>query len=75
MHIPDHSSAVAEANKFSSYSINKISVIRPSFPSDSHSRVLNPPDTRKVLQSLTSVSADEVRTVLFCRFHASSHLT
>ena len=36
-------------------------VILSSFPSDSHSRVLNPPDTRKVLQNLSCVTADEVR--------------
>ena len=46
---------------FSSFFINKISVIRSSFPSDSQSRVLNPPDTGKVLQNLSCVSADEVR--------------
>ena len=44
-----------------SFFINRISVIRSSFPSDSHSRVLNPPDTRKILQNLCCVSADEVR--------------
>ena len=61
MHLPDHSSIATLANTFSSFFINKISVIRSSFPSDSHSRVLNPPDTRKVLQNLGCVSADEVR--------------
>ena len=53
MHLPDHSSIATLANTFSSFSINKISVIC--------SRVLNPPDTRKVLQNLSCVSADEVR--------------
>ena len=57
MHRPDHSSIVALAKTFSSLFINKISVNLSSFPSDSHSCVLNPPDTRKVLQNLT----DEVR--------------
>ena len=61
MHIPDHSSVATLANTFSSFFIKKISVIRSSFFSDSHSRVLNPPDTRKVLQNLTCVSANEVR--------------
>ena len=59
MHLPDHSSVGALANTFSSLFSNKISVIRPSFPSDSHSHVLNPPDTRKALQNLTCVTADE----------------
>ena len=61
MHLPDHSSFVALVNTFSSFFVNKISVIRSSLPSDSHSRVLNPPDTRKVLQNLSCVSVDEVR--------------
>ena len=61
MHLPDHSSIVALANTFSSFFINKISFIHSSFPSDSHSRVLNPPDTRKVLQNISCVTADEVR--------------
>ena len=60
IHLPDHSSIATLANTFSSFFINKISVIRSSFPSDSHSRVLNPPDTRKVLQNLSCVSADVV---------------
>ena len=60
MHLPDHSSIVALANTFSSFFINKISIICSSFPSDSHLCVLNPPDTRKVLQNLTCVTADEV---------------
>ena len=42
------------------FSVTK-SLKSSSFPSDSHSRVLNPPDTRKVLQNLSCVSADEVR--------------
>ena len=40
--------------------INKISVVRSSFPSDSHSRVSSPPDTRNILQNLTCVTANEV---------------
>ena len=61
MPLPDHSSIDALVNTFSSFSINEISLIRSSFLSDSHSRVLNPPDTRKVLQNSTFVTADEVR--------------
>ena len=64
MHLPDHSSIAALAKTFSSFCINEISVIRSSFPSDSHSRVLNPPDTRKVLQNLSCVTADEVRHLI-----------
>ena len=60
IHLPDHSSIATLASTFSSFFMNKISVIRSSFPSDSHSRVLNPPDTRKVLQNPSCVSADEV---------------
>ena len=48
IHLPDHSSIATLANTFSLFFINKISVIRSSFPSYSHSRVLNPPETRKV---------------------------
>ena len=61
IHLPDHSFIATLANTFSSFFINTISVIRSSFPSDSHSRVLKPPDTRKVLQNLSCFSADEVR--------------
>ena len=61
IHLPDHSSIATLANTFSSCFSNKISIIHSSFfPSDSHSRVLNPPDTRKVLQNLSCVTADEV---------------
>ena len=59
MHLPNCSSIVALGITFSSFSINNIYVIRSSF-SDSHSRVLNPPDTKKVSQNLTCVTADEV---------------
>ena len=64
LHLPDHSSIVALVNTFSSFFINKISVIPSSFPSDSHSRVLNPPHTRKVLKNLTCVIADAVRHLI-----------
>ena len=64
MHLPDHSSIATLANTFCSFFSNKISVIRSAFPSDSHSRVLNPPDTRKVLQNLRCVTADEVRDLI-----------
>ena len=60
MHLPDYSSIVALANTFSSFFNNKIPAIHSSFPSDSHSRVLNPPDARKVLQNLTCFTANEV---------------
>ena len=60
MHLPDHFSIAPLTNTFSSFFINKISVSRTSFASDSHSRVLNPPDTRKVLQNLGCVTVDEV---------------
>ena len=42
------------------FSLVKISVIHSSFPSDSQSHVLNPPDKRKILQNLSCVAADEV---------------
>ena len=61
IHLPQHSSIGTLANTFSSFFINKISVIRSSFPSDLHFCVLNPPETRKLLQNLSCVSADEVR--------------
>ena len=61
LHLPDHSSITALANTFSSFFIDKISVTHSSFLPDLHSCVLNPPDTRKVLQNLTCVTADEVR--------------
>ena len=72
MHFPDHSSIVALAKSCSSFFINKIPVIWSSFPSDSHSRVLNPPDTWKVLQNLTCVTTDEVcRPVLLASCKSS----
>ena len=71
---PDHSSTATLANTFSSFYINKISVIRSSFPSDSHSRVLNPPYTRKVLQNLTNITADEMRRLVLRDLWKSSDL-
>ena len=64
MRFPDQSSIVALESTFSSYFINKISVIRSYFSSDSHSCMLNLPDTRKVLQNLTCVTNDEVRRLV-----------
>ena len=49
-------------------------VIRSSFPSDSHSRVMNPPDTRKVLQNLSCVTANEVRHLVLWALCKSSDL-
>ena len=66
MHLTHHSFIVALSKTFSSFFINKISVICSYFLADSHSHVLNPPDTRKVLQNLTFVTIDEVcRLVLW----------
>ena len=64
MHLPGHSSTVALANTFSPFSINKISVSLFSLPFDSHSCVLNPRETRKLLQNITSVTGDEVRRLV-----------
>ena len=61
MPLPDHSSIDAIANSFSSFFINKMSIIRSSFCSGSCPSVLKPPDTRTVLQDLTRVIGDEVR--------------
>ena len=61
-------------NTFSSFFINTISVIRSSFPSDLLSRVLNPPDTGKVLQNLSCVTADEVRHLVLRAPYKSSDL-
>ena len=54
LHLSDHSSIVALVNTFHSFFINRISVFHSSFRSDSHSSVLNPPDTRYII-------VDEVR--------------
>ena len=64
LYLPDHCSILALANTFRSFFIHKISVICSSSPSDSHSRVSNNPDTRKVLQNLTCVTANEVRRLV-----------
>ena len=58
IHLPDHSSIAHFCKHYQLVFINEISVIRSSFP---YSRVLYPPDTRKVLQNLSCVTADEVR--------------
>ena len=49
-----------KANTFSSFFINKISIIRSFFPSGSCSNVLTPPNTREVLHNLSHVSDAEV---------------
>ena len=63
VHLPDHSSIYALAKQISSFFINKISIIRASF-SDSCSRVLNPPHSRRVLENLTYFTEDEVRHLI-----------
>ena len=74
MHLPDHPSLVALPNTFSSFFIKKISVIYSSFPTDSYPCMLNPPDTRKVLQNLTCVTADEVYRLILLAPCKSSDL-
>ena len=64
MHLLDHSSIVALVHTFSSFFTDEICVIYSPFPSDSHSRVVNPPDSRKVLQNPTCVTADEVQRLV-----------
>ena len=64
MYLPDHSSITALANAFSSFFINKISIIRSSFPSGSCSNVLTPPNTREVLHNLSYVTDAEVRRLV-----------
>ena len=54
-------SIAALANTFSFFFLNKISIIRSSFPSGSRSNVFTPPKTREVLHNLTYVTDDEVR--------------
>ena len=63
IHLPDHSSIDALENKFSSFFINKISIMRAAF-SDSYSYVLNPPHSKRVLKNLTCVTEDEVRHLI-----------
>ena len=74
MHLPDHFSITALANIFSSFFMNKISIIRSSFPSGSCSNVLTPPNTREVLHNLTHVTDDEVRRVFLSALCKSSDL-
>ena len=64
MHLPGHSSIYAIANTFSSFFINKVSNSHYYFCSGSCSSVLNPLDTRKVLQNLTCVTNDYVGRVV-----------
>ena len=64
MYLPDHSSITALANTFSSFFINKISIIRSSFLSGSCSNVLTPPNTREVLHNLSHVTDAEVRCLV-----------
>ena len=61
LHLPDHSSIEAFTNNFSSFLINKISIIRSSFPPGSCSNALTPSNTREVLHNLTHVADDEMR--------------
>ena len=70
----EKSSIDALANKFRSLFINKISIIRSSVSSDSYCRVLNPPDTGKVLQNVICVTDNEVHVVLFRLLYAD-HVT
>ena len=72
IHLSHHSSIATLANTFSSLFLNKISGIRSSFSSDSHYRVLNTPDTRKGLQNLSYVYADEVRHLVLWAPYKSS---
>ena len=53
MYLPDHSSITALANTFSSFFINKISIIRSSFPSGSCSNVLTPQHQRGPTQPVS----------------------
>ena len=64
MYLPDHSYIAALANTFSSFFMNKISIIRYSVPSGSCSNVLIPPNTREVLHNLTHVTDTEVRRLV-----------
>ena len=74
MHLLDLSSIATLANTFSSFFIKQIAVIRSSFSSDSHSRVLNPPHTRKALQNQSCVTADEGRYLVLRALCTSSDL-
>ena len=63
MCLPDHTIIEALANTFSSFFLNKISLIRSSF-SDACSDVLNPLVTGMVLQIPTYIIDDEVRRLV-----------
>ena len=72
MYLPDHSSIAALANTFSSFFINKISIIRSSYRPDPCSNVLTPPNTREVLHNLTHATDDEVRRLVLSALCKSS---
>ena len=72
--LPDQTTIEALANTFSSFFINKISLIRSSFSSGACSDVLNPPVTGMVLQNLTYVTYDEVRRLVLSAPCKSSDL-
>ena len=74
MYLPHHSSIIALANTFSSFFVNKISIIRSSFPSGLCSNVLTPPNTRKVLHNLSHVTDAEVRRLVLSAPCKSSDL-
>ena len=74
MHLPDHSSITAIANTFSSFFMNKISIIRSSLPSGSCSNVLTPQNTREIIHNLSHVTNAEC-IVLFCQLRASHPTT
>ena len=73
MYLPDHSSITALANTFSFF-LNKISIIRSSFPSGSCSNVLTPPNTSEVLHNLSHVTDAEVRRLVLSAPCKSSDL-
>ena len=64
MYLQDHSSITALANTFSAFFINKIFIIRYSFPSGTCSNVLTPQNTREVLHNLSHVADAEVRRLV-----------
>ena len=74
MYLPDHSSTTTLANTFSSFLMNKISIIRSSFPSGSCSNVLTPPNTREVLYNVSHVTDAEVRRLVLSAPCKSSDL-
>ena len=74
MYLPDHSSITALANTFCSFFINKISIIRSSFPSGSCSNVFTPTNTREVPHNLSYVTDAEVRRLVLSAPCKSSDL-